>query len=55
LHAVTGVPVTCRVGQGLHAGCDEAERVHNRGAVVCSLRGSPPFRPLVSARMEECL
>jgi hypothetical protein len=37
------------------AGCDEAECVHNRGAVVCFLRGGPPFRPLVSARMRECL
>jgi hypothetical protein len=27
------------------AGCDGAERVHNRGAVTCFLRGGPPFRP----------
>jgi hypothetical protein len=37
------------------AGCDEAERVHNCGAVACLLRGGPPFRPLVLARMGECL
>jgi hypothetical protein len=37
------------------AGCNEAERVHNRGAVACFLRGGPPFRPLVSARMRERL
>jgi hypothetical protein len=33
------------------AGRDGAERVHNRGAVTCILRGGPPFRPLVSAWM----
>jgi hypothetical protein len=37
------------------AGCDKVERVHNRGAVARHLHGGPPFRPLVSARMEECL
>jgi hypothetical protein len=37
------------------AGCDEAEKVHNRGAVACSLRGVPPFRPLVSVKMGERL
>jgi hypothetical protein len=36
-------------------GSDEAERVHNRGAVACSLRGGSPFRPLVPARMRERL
>jgi hypothetical protein len=36
-------------------GCDEAERVHNSGAVARLLHSSPPFRPLASARMEECL
>jgi hypothetical protein len=36
-------------------GCDEAERVHNRGAVACSLRGGSPFHLLVSARMWERL
>jgi hypothetical protein len=36
-------------------GCDEAERVHNRGAVARLLHGGPPFRLLVSARMGERL
>jgi hypothetical protein len=36
-------------------GYDEAERVHNRGAVARLLHGGPPFRPLVSARMGERL
>jgi hypothetical protein len=43
------------VGLGLHAGCDEAEGVRHCGAVARHLHGSPPFRPLVSARTEECL
>jgi hypothetical protein len=37
------------------AGCDKAERVHNRGAVACFLHGGTPFRLLVSARMGERL
>jgi hypothetical protein len=37
------------------SGCDEAERMRNRGAVACLLRGGPPFCPLVSARMGERL
>jgi hypothetical protein len=36
-------------------GCDEAERVHNHGAVARLLHSGPPFRPLVSARMGERL
>jgi hypothetical protein len=33
------------------AGCGEAERAYDRGAVSCPSHGGPPFRPLVSARM----
>jgi hypothetical protein len=48
--------MTCGTGPTRWAaGCDEAERVHNRGAVERFLRGGPPFRPLVSVRMKECL
>jgi hypothetical protein len=57
LHVVTGAGyMTC--GPELPcwtAGCDEAERVHNHGAVVCFSHDGPPFRPLVLARMRECL
>ena len=33
----------------------EAEGAHSCGAVGCLSRGSPPFRPPVSAKMGECL
>jgi hypothetical protein len=33
----------------------EAEGAHSRGAVGCLSRGSPPFRPPVSAKMGERL
>jgi hypothetical protein len=54
-HVVTGASVTSRVGLGLHAGCIEVERVRPLGAVACRLHGGPPFRPLVWAKVEECL
>jgi hypothetical protein len=42
------------VGLGPHAGCVEVEGVRPRGAVARRLHGGPPFRPLVSAKMEVC-
>jgi hypothetical protein len=41
--------------RGYHAGCVEVEGVRPRGAVARHLHDGPPFQPLVSARMEECL
>jgi hypothetical protein len=48
--------MTCGTGPPCWtSGCNDAERVRNRGAVACSPRGGPPFRPLVSAMMRERL
>jgi hypothetical protein len=48
--------MTCGLGPPCWtAGCNEAERVYDRGAIARFLRGGPPFRLLVSARMRERL